>query len=307
MELVDDGRDDGARRRPRLAAGRPSMRGHHRPLDERRIYYYLLWPIDVPVDPPGLPARPPARAAGPGPHPDRLRLAVRGRRRSRRPGFDPSDAVAFWDLTNRQDWHVCELQQRGTRSRSWVAGRYSNQEPSVHAFDLMVRRPLRRRRRSGASGPSASATTCRRRSPAPSPTDDAAASKSAARASARAKAVRRSLISSGTEGPMASGRIRRGDPRRQRRPARDRERLGWPAQAELERNVEAAFARHGVTVRRGHPVDPRHRPRLHLEPADGHGRLRRDRPRRAARSWPRRSGSTATTCSPGCAAIAGRS
>jgi hypothetical protein len=53
------------------------------------------------------------------------------------PGFDPADAIGFWDLTNRQDWHVCELQQRGTRSRSWVAGRYSNQEPSVHAFDLM--------------------------------------------------------------------------------------------------------------------------------------------------------------------------
>ena len=31
-----------------------------------------------------------------------------------------------------------ELQQRGTRSSSWVAGRYSNQEPSVHAFDLMA-------------------------------------------------------------------------------------------------------------------------------------------------------------------------
>ena len=54
------------------------------------------------------------------------------------PGFDPSDAVAFWDLTNQQDWHVCELQQRGTKSSSWVAGRYSNQEPSVHAFDLMA-------------------------------------------------------------------------------------------------------------------------------------------------------------------------
>jgi L-fucose isomerase-like protein len=32
-------------------------------------------------------------------------------------------------------------------------------------------------------------------------------------------------------------------------------RLGWPAQAELERAVEAAFGRHGVRVRRGHPVD----------------------------------------------------
>jgi L-fucose isomerase-like protein len=32
-------------------------------------------------------------------------------------------------------------------------------------------------------------------------------------------------------------------------------RLGWPAQAELEKAVEAAFGRHGVRVRRGHPVD----------------------------------------------------
>jgi hypothetical protein len=32
-------------------------------------------------------------------------------------------------------------------------------------------------------------------------------------------------------------------------------RLGWPVQAVLEDNVEAAFARHGVSVRRGHPVD----------------------------------------------------
>ena len=32
-------------------------------------------------------------------------------------------------------------------------------------------------------------------------------------------------------------------------------RLGWPAQAELERAVEAAFRRHGVRVKRGHPVD----------------------------------------------------
>ena len=54
------------------------------------------------------------------------------------PGFDPSDAIAFWDLTNRQDWHVCELQHRGTKSQSWSAGRFSNQEPSVHAFDLMA-------------------------------------------------------------------------------------------------------------------------------------------------------------------------
>jgi L-fucose isomerase-like protein len=32
-------------------------------------------------------------------------------------------------------------------------------------------------------------------------------------------------------------------------------RLGWPAQAELEGHVEAAVARHRVTIRRAHPVD----------------------------------------------------
>jgi hypothetical protein len=52
--------------------------------------------------------------------------------------FDPGDAIDFWDLTNRQDWHVCELQQRGTRSRAYTAGRYSAIESSVHGFDLLV-------------------------------------------------------------------------------------------------------------------------------------------------------------------------
>ena len=54
------------------------------------------------------------------------------------PDFDPSDAVDFWDLTNRQDWAVCERQQRGTASRAYVPGRYSLMEDMVHAFDLMV-------------------------------------------------------------------------------------------------------------------------------------------------------------------------
>jgi glycine betaine catabolism A len=53
------------------------------------------------------------------------------------PGFDPSDAIEFWDLTNRQDWRVCELQQVGTRSAAYTPGRYSLMEDMVHAFDLM--------------------------------------------------------------------------------------------------------------------------------------------------------------------------
>jgi Rieske 2Fe-2S family protein len=134
MELVDTAATmaiDGGH-----GSGRPPLAGIT-PVDERRIYYYLLWPLTFLSI-----------------HPDYLlvhRLEPAGAGHTRivcqwlfdpatiaSPGFDPSDAVAFWDLTNRQDWHVCELQQRGTRSSSWTAGRYSNQEPSVHAFDLMA-------------------------------------------------------------------------------------------------------------------------------------------------------------------------
>lgn len=51
------------------------------------------------------------------------------------PAFDGTDAVEFWDLTNRQDWHVCELTQRGLRSRAYTPGPYSQQEGLLHAFD----------------------------------------------------------------------------------------------------------------------------------------------------------------------------
>jgi glycine betaine catabolism A len=55
-----------------------------------------------------------------------------------REDFDGSDAVGFWDMVNRQDWHVCELTQKGVRTRGYTAGRYSAEEVDVHAFDLMV-------------------------------------------------------------------------------------------------------------------------------------------------------------------------
>jgi Rieske 2Fe-2S family protein len=54
------------------------------------------------------------------------------------PDFDPSDAVDFWHQVNREDWHVCELAQKGMRSRGYVAGRYTTHEGDVHAFDSMV-------------------------------------------------------------------------------------------------------------------------------------------------------------------------
>jgi Rieske 2Fe-2S family protein len=133
MELVDDaatmstdGHTGGRAPLPGLAAD-----------DARRIYYFVLWPnllLSL--------------------HPDYVmthQVWPLDAERSRvvcewlfdpaemaRPGFDPSDAVDFWDQTNRQDWAVCERQQQGTRSATYTPGRYSLMEDMVHAFDLMV-------------------------------------------------------------------------------------------------------------------------------------------------------------------------
>jgi glycine betaine catabolism A len=55
-----------------------------------------------------------------------------------RPDFNASDAVDFWDVTNRQDWHVCELSQAGISSRAYTPGPYSNREDLLYAFDQMI-------------------------------------------------------------------------------------------------------------------------------------------------------------------------
>jgi Rieske 2Fe-2S family protein len=55
-----------------------------------------------------------------------------------KPNFDPSDAVDFWDLTNRQDWRVCELAYQGTQSGGYTKGRLSSLEWMVHIFDNFV-------------------------------------------------------------------------------------------------------------------------------------------------------------------------
>jgi Rieske 2Fe-2S family protein len=56
------------------------------------------------------------------------------------PGFDASDAIDFWDLTNRQDWHVCELSQAGISSRAYSPGPYSNREDLLYGFDRLILR-----------------------------------------------------------------------------------------------------------------------------------------------------------------------
>ena len=51
------------------------------------------------------------------------------------PDFDPSGAVEFWDMTNRQDWHLCTISQQGISSRGYIPGPYSEMESQLAAFD----------------------------------------------------------------------------------------------------------------------------------------------------------------------------
>lgn len=133
MELVDAAdtmsTDGGSHGRPALAGIGAE--------NARRIYYFVIWPnfllslhpdyvmthLVWPVDP------------------EHSRVVCEwlfDPTVMARADFDPSDAVDFWDLTNRQDWAVCERQQEGTRSRAYVPGRYSLMEDMVHAYDLMI-------------------------------------------------------------------------------------------------------------------------------------------------------------------------
>jgi Rieske 2Fe-2S family protein len=111
------------------------------PAEHRRVYYYSVFPNFLVA-----------------PHPDYVLTHVlwpEAPNRTRvicewlvhpdeaaRPGFDLTDATAFWDLTNRQDWHVCELAQAGISSRGYQPGPYSNREDLLYAFDRFVREKL---------------------------------------------------------------------------------------------------------------------------------------------------------------------
>jgi Rieske 2Fe-2S family protein len=59
-----------------------------------------------------------------------------------RADFNPEDATAFWDMTNRQDWHVCELSQQGIASRAYQPGPYSPRESIPAAWDREYLRVL---------------------------------------------------------------------------------------------------------------------------------------------------------------------
>lgn len=58
-----------------------------------------------------------------------------------KPDFDPSDAVDFWDVTNRQDWAICENVQAGMRSEAFAYGYYAPMED----YSLDIRRYIARK------------------------------------------------------------------------------------------------------------------------------------------------------------------
>ncbi len=64
-----------------------------------------------------------------------------------REDFDPSYAVDFWDLTNRQDWAACESVQRGLASPHARPGPLAPDEKGVYQFVTRVARAY-----SGADG-----------------------------------------------------------------------------------------------------------------------------------------------------------
>jgi phenylpropionate dioxygenase-like ring-hydroxylating dioxygenase large terminal subunit len=59
----------------------------------------------------------------------------------RKRDFDPGDAVELWDVTNRQDWAICESVQCGIRSRVHSHGYYAPMED----YSLDIRRYVRER------------------------------------------------------------------------------------------------------------------------------------------------------------------
>ncbi len=52
------------------------------------------------------------------------------------------DAMGFWDTTNRQDWHICEMAHLGSKSVAYTQGRYSSEEEVVHLIDRYYLREM---------------------------------------------------------------------------------------------------------------------------------------------------------------------
>jgi Rieske 2Fe-2S family protein len=100
------------------------------PEDLRRVYYYVLFPANFLAFLPDYVTLDWFVPQGP----ERTRLV-----------FDlfvdrdepdaARDAMDFWETTNRQDWHICELAHLGSKTVAYEQGRYSGLEGVVHRVD----------------------------------------------------------------------------------------------------------------------------------------------------------------------------
>ena len=111
------------------------------PEDMTRVYYYSLFPNTLLSLHPDYVMFHTLWPVGPGRtrivcewlfHPDSFES----------PAFNPDDGVEFWDMTNRQDWHICEQAQLGVQSRAYRPGPYSARESLSVAFDREVLKAL---------------------------------------------------------------------------------------------------------------------------------------------------------------------
>jgi len=98
--------------------------------DLRRVYYYVLYPSNflslfpeyvtfdwfIPL----------------GPETTRLVFEIYVHRDEKDPA---ADAMEFWEMTNRQDWHICEMAHLGSKTAGYFQGRYSSEEEVVHLVD----------------------------------------------------------------------------------------------------------------------------------------------------------------------------
>jgi glycine betaine catabolism A len=102
--------------------------------DSRYVYYYVIYPNFLLSPHPDYVMTHVALPVAP----DRTRVVCEflfTQEALQRPGFDPADVVEFWDVTNRQDWALCERAQAGVASRGYRQGPYGVAEDCVHRFD----------------------------------------------------------------------------------------------------------------------------------------------------------------------------
>jgi Rieske 2Fe-2S family protein len=60
------------------------------------------------------------------------------------PAFNPQDAIAMWEITNRQDWDISARSQLGIASRRYQPGPYSPREAMPAAWDREYLRQMAR-------------------------------------------------------------------------------------------------------------------------------------------------------------------